>query len=149
MIKTGKCIRRGVVLGLGLLLASGPVMAGEMNFCDGSSCVVGTVSNASGIIVQRVKVTQKPSDGCSELEKVHEGNLIDPVSDALTAEQLRDKRSFDVSLDPKCGYHFKFVTSSGCTGDKDAQLTPDKLAKGEADVKLRGGCGTLKAYTAP
>ena len=117
----------------------GPAIAAEKSaecLAD-ENCKLFHVQNATAVVVEAVVVRRESSseEVCEPMQLRYQANLV-------------FSEGFTVEADDRCRYEVVFRTTSGCTGDKKANMTPTKLDEGENKVVLGGaGCGTLKAKT--
>lgn len=104
----------------------------KTSYCDVGKCSKVKIKNNATVVVKSVTIIQQPTDGqCTKDERKISENLTRGFSHMI---RVRDD----------CKYTVKFKTTSGCTGDKSAKLTPKKLQKAKDQVELTGACGSLK-----
>jgi len=119
-----------------LLAAPSLAIARPVEFCGNGSCQTIAIINRSSATVTRVKFRQFSEQSwntaCPKLNKSRKKNM-----------GMNDK--FKVKLKTVCSYRITFKTTKGCTGNKVAYLTPDKMRDGYYAVALRRGCDDLKA----
>ncbi|MBI1182516.1 MAG: hypothetical protein GC201_18390 [Alphaproteobacteria bacterium] len=119
------------------LFHAAPAAAFDLDFCTGSkNCTKVTVPNEAAVTVIRVNVRQlgDSTNDCAEVEKSYKKNT-----------GTWDK--FNIGINYKCSYHFKFNTTKGCVGSKDKVLSSTDLGEGIRYVALSGTCGLLKVKT--
>lgn len=108
----------------------------KSDFCqEGSNCTRVNLRNLATVVVTSVTVTQHATNGTCQKDKRN-------ISKNLPVQQ-----SYSIRVDPKCSYHIKFKTTSGCSGDKKGKITPSNMLNGKNTVSLEGGCGTLNVRT--
>ena len=109
-------------------------------YSDG--CTRIKIFNQSATTVTKVNVTQEKTDGaCEKKEESINQNLAGWAGDGGEAVFARILKT--------CQYKVKYVTTSGCIGDKTAYFKVGNFPGKYNAVKLKGGCGTLstKKYT--
>ncbi len=108
----------------------------DQGYCNAGTdgCKKLEILNDSSTTVTSVTLIQQPTDGsCAKDEHKYTRNLA-PYGE-----------NFKIYVDTKCKYTFKFKTSSGCTGNKKGQITPQNFKDGQKKAVLKYDCGTLKA----
>lgn len=124
-----------------LTAVSGPASA-QMGFCEyGKTCTKVKVANDSSALVKAVNITQKTTDGACDYKKIKHG---DNLSGLGGGQGGLEGQSFKIRMKTTCEYKIKYKTTSGCTGDKVAHITPTKFSAGKDAVSLSEACGTLK-----
>jgi hypothetical protein len=113
----------------------------KFSFCTDAteSCVTVPVWNIASVTVTKVNVTQKSSDiaECEKIQKTSKQNM--PGGDGPASGK------FTFKGDAACKYEIKYVTTSGCIGDKDIHIGPEDMEKGKS-VYLDRSCGNLSSY---
>ncbi|MEM9572427.1 MAG: hypothetical protein AAF996_13265 [Pseudomonadota bacterium] len=118
--------------------------ADAVNFCTtATNCKTIYVQNNAAVTVKKVNITQqKGDDSC-------ESGLKKTVSrDMAGGTGIIKGQSYNFSANPDCKYKVKFVTTSGCTGDKTTHVRRSDFEAGKNIVKLSGPCGWLKTKVA-
>lgn len=124
-----------------LVAVSGPASA-QMGFCEyGKTCTKVKIANDSSGLVKAVNITQKTTDGACDYKKIKHGDNLSGLGGGPGG--LKGE-SFTIRLRTTCEYKIKYKTTSGCTGDKVAHITPEKFTAGKNAVSLSEACGTLK-----
>lgn len=119
-----------------LCLAAIGTAHADLGYCDEGTagCKKLEVLNDSSITVTSVTFIQQPTGGvCTKDERTYTRNLA-PHGE-----------NYKIFVDTNCKYTFKFKTSSGCKGDKKAQITPKNFEAGHKTAVLKYDCGSLKA----
>lgn len=135
-------MRAALLFIVAALLAGSGAASAQMGFCYyGNSCTTVKVYNDSSALVKAVNITQKTTDGACEYKKVKHG---DNLSGLGGGQGGLKGQSFTIRMKTTGEYKIKYKTTSGCTGDKVAHLTPAKFSAGKDAVSLSEACGTLK-----
>lgn len=121
-------------------VASSPSVALKLSadFCSsGDNCTTIQIENQSTTTVKKVNITQEKTDGaCSKKSETISQNLAGGMGG--TGEVVYAK------FNKKCQYKVKYVTTSGCIGDKTAHFKAGNFPGKYNAVKLKNGCGTLR-----
>ena len=129
-------------LGLTACLQIPGALAGgtAANFCtsETADCESIRIENQAPVTVTKVNLTQEKTDGaCAKKEETISQNLSGTITGSFGEFVL-------AKFDRSCQYKVKFVTTSGCTGDKTAHFKVGNFPLKYNAVVLKGGCGTLK-----
>ena len=110
----------------------------DTSFCptaakpESDTCKSLKLFNRSNDTVKAINIIQQPNEaGCTKDERRYTKNLED--------ETIRL-----VTVNPTCKYKIRFKTSSRCSGDSTAYMTPRKFAENKNTVYLKGNCKNLK-----
>ena len=122
------------------VVASSPSAALNLSadFCTSDdNCAIIQIENQSTTTVKKVNITQEKTDGaCSKKSETISQNLAGGMGGTGEVVYARFKM--------KCQYKVKFVTTSGCVGDKTAHFKTGNFPDKYNAVKLKEGCGTLR-----
>jgi hypothetical protein len=120
------------VFAMGLTVAGG-AFAVDVNFCkSGDSCADGLVKNKAVVVVTKTRIAQQAKHGCGGVDKTVNKNLY------------KGTTQIKLELNRNCRYTVKFTTTSGCTGDKQGQISRSEIENGKTAAYLENGCGSLK-----
>jgi hypothetical protein len=131
--KVMKYSKIAMTLGVTMSLAAIPQWAGAeaLTFCA-ENCKNIKIFNNAAVVVTKVRVKQQAGpNNCEAVEKVRSANLL-------------KTESFQVSANPNCPYYVKYVTTDGCTGDKDGKISLDDFKDQRTQLYLDNYCGTLR-----
>ncbi|MEM9572426.1 MAG: hypothetical protein AAF996_13260 [Pseudomonadota bacterium] len=132
-------ILSGVAFALPMLSAAAEGAA----FCEygENHCVRAYLENVASVTVKSTNITeQEGADFCTSGKKTVSKNLTGGT-------KLTPGEEVVFYADDRCKYKVKFVTTSGCIGDKTTHISPNDFASGEKVARIEGGCGTLKTKT--
>jgi len=122
------------------LFTTGSAAADAVNFCiDADNCKTIYVQNNAAVTVKKVNITQQKGD-----ESCESGLKETVKRDMAGGTGFIKGQSYNFSAIPDCTYKVKFVTTSGCTGDKTTHFRRSDFEAGKNIVKLSGPCGWLK-----
>ena len=108
-------------------------------FCESSddNCAKIQIKNTASATVTKVNVTQQTTDGaCEKKEETISRNLTGGIGGSGESVYARFVTS--------CTYKIKYVTTSGCSGDKEAYFKAGNFPGKYNFVKLKGDCGHLE-----
>lgn len=124
----------------GAALIAGAASADAVNFCGAATdCKTIYVQNNAAVTVRKVNITQQKGD-----ESCESGLKKTVKRDMAGGTGIIKGQSYNFSAIPDCTYKVKFVTTSGCTGDKTTHFRRSDFEAGKNIVKLSGPCGWLK-----
>lgn len=112
-------------------------------FCDiaESNCVKAYLENVASVTVKSTNITeQQGADFCTSGKKTISKNLTGGT-------KLTPGEEVIFYADKRCKYKVKFVTTSGCIGDKTTHISPQDFMDYDKVARIEGGCGTLKTKT--
>ncbi len=109
-------------------------LADTIDFCDKCTqdCTRGYVSNDSGAVVTKIRVTQNDAFGCSRVEHTRTKNMSSGNGQGYL-------------LINGCSYNIKLFTTAGCIGKKKKGVitnTNNTAAERKTLISFDGACGS-------